>query len=221
VIDSGGFGVSSAPAQDLGIYQHQGFGHALGFGKSLALVVIDFTAGFANPNVLGGGNILAAIAQTKKVLAAARAAAIPIAFTRHIYAADGSDRGLFNVKVPSVNLLTLDNPISQIVQELQPNPGERILDKRYPSAFFRTDFAGWLTLKGIDTLLITGCTTSGCVRASTVDCLCSGFRPIVLSDCVGDRALGPHEANLFDLGQKYADVVPSAAALERLAIRAG
>ncbi len=203
-------------SSDVNVYRQQGWGQRLGFGKSSALIVIDFTQGFADPAILGGGNIQQAIDNTVGVLAAARAAGIPIAFTRHVYAADGSDRGLFNLKAPILNSLVPDAQASQIVASLKPRSGELLLDKRYPSAFFRTDFASWLTVKGIDTLIITGCTTSGCIRASTVDCLCSGFRPVVAGDCCGDRALGPHEANLFDLQQKYADVLDSSAIISHL-----
>lgn len=140
--------MSSANRDELGVYQKQGWGQPLGFGNSLALVVIDFTVGFADPAVFGGGNIPAAIARTQSVLAAARAARIPIAFSRHVYQPDGSDRGLFNLKSPVLNSLTTDSPVSQIVPTLRPAPGELMIDKRYPSVFFRTDFAGWLTMRG-------------------------------------------------------------------------
>lgn len=203
-------------SSDVNVYRQQGWGQRLGFGNSCALVVIDFTQGFADPKILGGGNIAQAIEATGPVLSAARQARIPIAFTRHVYAADGSDRGLFNLKAPILDSLVPDASASQIVAALKPQPGELQLDKRYPSAFFRTDFASWLTVNGVDTLIITGCTTSGCIRATTVDCLCSGFRPVVARDCCGDRALGPHDANLFDLQQKYADVIESGAVIQHL-----
>jgi len=208
--------MSAHESSDINVYRQQGWGQRLGFGKASALIVIDFTQGFADPGILGGGNIQQAIDNTVGVLSAARAAGIPIAFTRHVYAADGSDRGLFNLKAPILDTLVPDAAASQIVAALKPRPGELLLDKRYPSAFFRTDFASWLTVNGVDTLIITGCTTSGCIRATTVDCLCSGFRPVVARDCCGDRALGPHEANLFDLQQKYADVLDSGAVIQHL-----
>ncbi|MBT6827889.1 MAG: isochorismatase family protein, partial [Rhodospirillaceae bacterium] len=102
---------------------------------------------------------------------------------------------------------TENAPGSHIVERLKPLPGEIIVRKRLPSAFFGTDLAPNFTMRRIDTVLVTGCTTSGCVRASAVDAMCHGFRPIVISDCCGDRALGPHEANLFDLRQKYTDIM--------------
>jgi len=97
--------------------------------------------------------------------------------------------------------------MSQIVPELEPRPGEYIVRKQQPSAFFGTSLHSWLTLKQVDTLVHTGCTTSGCVRASVVDGLSYNYFNIVAVDCVGDRAIGPHEANLFDMGQKYADLL--------------
>jgi maleamate amidohydrolase len=198
------------------VYQRQGFGQRLGFGDSIALVVIDFTNGFADPKVLGGGNIQDAIKNTKTLLGEARAAGIPIAYTRHVYASDESNFGLFNVKLPTNNLLREGHPNTDIVSELMPQKGELVMDKQYPSAFVGTNFASWLAGKRIDTLIVTGCTTSGCVRASAVDAMCAGFRPMVVRDCVGDRAEAPHEANLFDLDQKYADVISLDEALLQL-----
>jgi maleamate amidohydrolase len=189
------------------VYERQGFGQKLGFGESSAVVVIDFTKGFADPAILGGGNIPDAIANTRELLAAAREAGIPVAFTRHVYAADESNFNLFNVKLPTNNLLKVGHPNAEIVTELLPREGEVVIDKQYPSAFIGTNLASWLAARRVDTLIVSGCTTSGCVRASAVDAMCAGFRPMVVRQCVGDRAEGPHEANLFDLQQKYADVV--------------
>ncbi|MCZ6590674.1 MAG: isochorismatase family protein, partial [Alphaproteobacteria bacterium] len=116
--------------------------------------------------------------------------------------------------------LTEHAPASQVVAELEPRDGEYVFTKTQPSAFFGTNLTAWLVAKRVDTVLVTGCTTSGCVRASVIDSMSYNFRTIVVSDCVGDRALGPHEANLFDMEQKYADLMTAAevaAALERVA----
>jgi maleamate amidohydrolase len=194
---------------DIDVYRAQGFGQQLGFGSKTALAIIDFTNGFADPAILGGGNIREAIQNTVILLQAARARGWPIVFTRHVYKADGSNHGLFNVKLPTNNLLIDGSAEAEIVPELAVKPGELVLDKQFPSAFFGTTLASWFTQRRVDTVVVAGCTTSGCVRATSVDALCSGLRPIVARDCVGDRALGPHEANLFDLQQKYADVLSS------------
>ncbi len=101
-------------------------------------------------------------------------------------------------------------------RELAPQAGELVVRKTVPSAFFGTSLAAWLSQRGVQTLVVAGAVTSGCVRASVVDAMSHGFRPLVVSDCVGDRALGPHEASLFDMGQKYAAVMARDAALEAL-----
>jgi maleamate amidohydrolase len=203
--------------EELDVYKQQGFGQRLGFGRSVGLLIIDFVIGFKDPAVLGGGNIPDAIARTVGLLDACRAADLPIAHTRIVFEMDGSDHNLFTMKAPSLIGLTESASASQIVPELAPMAGELVLRKRLPSAFFGTTLAAWYTSKGVDTLLVAGCTTSGCVRASVVDALCSGYRPIVVTDCVGDRALGPHEANLFDLGQKSADLMTRNEVVDALA----
>lgn len=201
---------------ELDIYQSQGFGNSSGFGARPALLVIDFVNGFNDEEQFGGGNIRAAIEKTKTLLAGCRASKIPVAFTRVVYAADGSDAGVFTLKVPSLTSLTESSDGAQIVPQLTPLAGEYVLTKTQPSAFFGTDFTGWLTLNGIDTVLVTGCTTSGCVRASVIDAMSHNYRTIVVTDCVGDRALAPHEANLFDMGQKYADLMTCADVIAKL-----
>ncbi len=189
------------------IYRKQGFGNSSGFGVQPALLVVDFVNGFNDPDLFGGGNIAQAIAHTAVLLAAAREAGVPVCFTRVVYAADGSDAGIFCLKAPGLKILTEDHVSSAVVDELAPAPGEYVLRKTQPSAFFGTDLIGWLVQRRVDTLIVTGATTSGCVRATVVDAMSHNFRTIVATDCVGDRALGPHDANLFDMGQKYADLM--------------
>lgn len=189
------------------VYQRQGFGAGLGLKPPLGLLIIDFVNGFADPDGFGGGNIAAAIRNTIPLLALAREKGWPVAHSRIVYADDDSDANVFSAKVPSMLLLKEHTLTSAIVMELSPCQGELVVRKNVPSAFFGTSLAPWLTQKGVQTLLVAGCVTSGCVRASVVDAMCWGFRPVVLSDCVGDRAIGPHEASLFDMRQKYADVI--------------
>ena len=189
------------------IYKKQGLGNRLGFGNKAALVIVDFVNGFNDPAIFGGGNIPQAILQTKKLLSVARDNNIPIAFTRIIYADDGSDAGVFTEKAPKLKTLTRQNPLSQIVPDLSPRAGEYVIDKTEASGFHGTGLLGWLTYNHADTLIIAGCTTSGCVRATAVDACAFNYRGIIISDCVGDRAIGPHESSLFDLNQKYSDVI--------------
>ncbi len=195
---------------ELDIYKHQNMGNASGFGAQPALVIVDFVLGFTDPDQFGGGNIADAIAHTVPLLAHARAQGWPVAHTRVVYADDGSDAGVFTLKAPGLRALTEAAAASQIVPELAPLSGELVVRKRGASAFFDTPLSGWLRMRRVDTLVVAGCTTSGCVRATVVDALQHDFRTVVATDCVGDRALSPHEASLFDMGQKYADLMTGA-----------
>ena len=197
--------MSGHPEAD--IYHRQGMGNRAGLGQAAALVIIDFVVGFTDPAHFGGGNIAPAIEQTVKLLAFARKQGWPVAHTRVVYADDGADAGVFTLKAPSLKKLTETSPLSQIVPELAPLPGELVIRKQGASGFFDTNLAGWLAFRRVDTVAVAGCTTSGCVRATVVDSMQHNFRTICVTDCVGDRAIGPHEANLFDMGQKYADLM--------------
>jgi maleamate amidohydrolase len=204
---------------DLSVYTQQNFGGKLGFGRKAALLIIDLQTGFSRPDVLGGYNINQAIENTAVLLKAARAAGTPVAHVRFATDADGADIGTFAMKVPALRGLASGSPDAQFVASVKPVDGEFVSVKRHSSAFFGTNLASWVVFHGIDTLLITGCTTSGCVRASTLDASAYGLRPMVVVDCCGDRAQGPHEANLFDMGQKYADLVSLEETLAHLASR--
>ncbi|MCE2563283.1 isochorismatase family protein [Komagataeibacter sp. FNDCF1] len=197
-------------------YRRQGFGNEMGMVGRTGLLIIDFVNGFADPDAFGGGNIPQAIARTRTLLARARQLGWKVAHTRIVFADDGSDANIFSLKVPTMLGLTETNPASAIVPELEPMPGEYVVRKTAPSAFAGTPLAAWLVSHGIQTLVVAGCVTSGCVRASVLDAMQNGFRPIVISDCVGDRAIGPHEANLFDMAQKCGDVIDLDTLLSRL-----
>ena len=194
---------------ELEIYKRQGFAQSVGIGQRPALVLVDFVLSFTDPAHFGGGNIQQAIDNSVGMLAFARAQGMPVAHTRVVYADDGSDAGAFTQKAPGLLKLTETSPLSQIVNQVKPVAGEVVIRKRQASAFFGTEFSSWLAWKRVDTLLVAGCTTSGCVRATVVDAVAHNMRTIVLVDCVGDRAMAPHEANLFDMGQKYADLMTS------------
>ena len=202
--------------EDVAVYNKQGFGNRVGFGNKPAVLVIDFINGFADPDTFGGGNIQESVEKTAELLAVARHMDLPIVFTSHVYAEDGSEDGIFNLKSPGLEKLKRGSREVQVVDELEPRPGERILEKHYPSGFCNTDLTGWLAKRGVDTAIVTGCTTSGCVRATVVDAMSNGFRPIVPRECSGDRAQGPHEANLFDIDQKYGDVMSLEEVLDEL-----
>ena len=198
---------------DLDIYKKQHFGQKIGIGRQSALLIIDFQVGFSSADVLGGFNINEAITNTAKLLKGARAAKVPVAHVRFASDCEGVDIGTFAIKVPSLKKLSPDSKNAQFVDSVKPKKGEWVSLKRHSSAFFGTNLASWLSFVGADTLFITGCTTSGCVRASTIDASAYGLRPMVVTDCVGDRAEGPHNASIFDMGQKYADLLTSKEAL--------
>ncbi|MGC7403114.1 isochorismatase family protein [Pandoraea pneumonica] len=192
---------------DLETYRRQSFGNALTPVAPFGLLIVDFVNGFADPAVFGGGNIPDAIERTVPFLAHARDMKWPVAHTRIVFADNDADANVFTLKVPGMLKLKEHDPSSAIVPALTPQAGELVVRKTVPSAFFGTGLAAWLTQHGVRTLFVAGAVTSGCVRASVVDAMQYGFRPVVLSDCVGDRAIGPHDANLFDMAQKYAAVV--------------
>jgi maleamate amidohydrolase len=201
------------------VYADQGFGSNIGFGRSPALLLVDFVNGFLDPSILGGGNIAAAAEETVPLLEYFRTANRPVIFSRIVYAADGSDASLWCAKVPRLRGLTEEAHDSQITAGLAPRDGEIVIRKTQASSFFGTPLAAHLVARGIDSLVVAGCTTSGCVRATVIDAMSYNYRTIVVTDCVGDRAIGPHESNLFDMGKKYSDLmnrVQTIAALEAL-----
>jgi maleamate amidohydrolase len=189
------------------IYQRQGFGHTTGIGQRCCLLMVDFVNSFVDPQQLGGPAIQDAVVATVPLLQAFRSWGLPVVHTRVVFESDGSDRNLFATRVKALQALTEHAAGSQIVPELAPLPSEWVVRKQGASAFFNTALADWLHFHQVDTLVVTGCTTSGCVRATVVDAVQHNFRSVVVSDGVGDRALAPHEANLFDMRQKYADIM--------------
>lgn len=190
------------------------FDNRIGFGVSPAVLVIDFINAYTTPGApLYAEGVVKAVAETVDLLAAARRAQVPIVYTRVFYHPSGVDGGIFTRKVPVLRKMVRGEPLAEIVPQLPPASDDVIIDKQYASAFFGTPLAAMLTARRIDTVIITGCSTSGCVRASAVDAMQYGFRAIVPRECVGDRHKAPHEANLFDIDSKYGDVVAKREAL--------
>ena len=155
-----------------------------------------------------------------RVLAAARRAGIPVVHTRVAYAPDGRDGGFFVRKVTALEHLFGGGPLSEPMPQVAPAAGEQVIVKQYASGFFGTSLARDLQDAAVDTLLVVGVSTSGCVRASTVDAISHGFVPLVVADAVGDRTPAVQQANLHDLQAKYAEVVDEAAAVRYLEERA-
>lgn len=190
------------------------FDGRIGFGKRAAILVVDFIRAYTSLGApLYAAAVVEAVRQTVDVLAAARRKGVLVIYTRVIYNPSGIDGGIFVQKVPVLRTLVEGEPLAEIVPELPPARADVILNKQYASAFFGTSLAAMLTAHGVDTVIITGCSTSGCVRATAVDGMQHGFRVIVPRECVGDRRAEPHEANLFDIHSKYGDVISRAEAL--------
>ena len=188
-------------------YARAGFGQTLAWGSRPALVMVDLIRAYFEPGAefyMGSDACLGAAA---RVLAAARAAAIPVLYTRVEYDKDGVNGGLFVRKIPALRQLVPGGPLGQIMPQLAPGEHEIVIVKQYASAFFGTTLATTLNALGVDTVIITGVSTSGCVRATAVDALQYGFVPLVVRQAVGDRDPGPHQSALFDLQAKYAEVV--------------
>ena len=202
-------------------YARAGFGGHLPFGARPAVLIVDVCRAYLDPASPLYAGVEDALAANVTLAAAARAAGVPVVFTRVRYSAGGADGGLFYRKVPALAAYLDDNPLGDFDDALRPLPDEVVVTKQYASAFFGTSLAATLTARAIDTLLITGFSTSGCVRATALDALQYGFVPYVVRDACGDRAPEPHAANLFDLQAKYAEVVDLADALALLSRRAG
>jgi maleamate amidohydrolase len=183
-------------------------------GSRPALLIVDVVAAYLTQgSALFMETAAAARDCNARLAAAARAASVPVVFTNVAYKADGSDGGVFYRKAPVLKAFIEGSPLGAFPPELTPLPGERVFTKQFPSAFFGTGLAEALHAEGIDTLLITGYSTSGCVRASALDAMQYGFVPLVVREACADRHPAPHEANLFDLQAKYAEVISEAEAL--------
>ena len=184
------------------------FDGKVGFGRNPAVVVIDFTLAYTTPgSPFFAEGVVRAVADTVPLLQAARAAGIPVIHTKVMYHPSGADGGWFVRKVPALRKLVPGEPLAEIDPKVAPLAEEVVIIKQYPSPFFGTPLAPMLATLGVDTLILAGCSTSGCVRAGALDGVQHGYRVIVPRECVGDRHDGPHDANLFDINAKYGDVV--------------
>ncbi len=203
-------------------YARAGYHARQAWGRRPALLLIDFAQAYFDPKspLFGGEGCASALAASVKLRDAARAARVPVVLTQVKYAPGGADGGAFFAKVPALSCFEEGRPTAELAPALTPGEGDIVITKRYPSAFFGTDLASTLRWLGVDTLLLGGVTTSGCVRASCIDSISHGFVTLVVEDAVGDRAQEPHRANLHDMSAKYADLVTSGQAAEYLAASA-
>lgn len=188
-------------------YDEADFGASVGLGDRPALLVIDLINAFTDPTTRLGTDVTAVLDRTERLLTGFRERDLPRYFTTVAFEESYGDAGRFIEKVPALRELRLGTEAVEVDERIAPANDERVILKKYASAFFGTDLQTELTTNGVDTLVIAGVTTSGCVRATAVDSLQHGYRTVVPADAVGDRAEGPHRANLFDIDAKYGDVV--------------
>ncbi len=197
-------------------YRRAGFSRRLGFGVRPALLVVDVCRAYfeiGSPLDIGRPEVLDAV---RALVAGARAAGLPVVWTRVEFEPGGADGGVFYRKVGALALFDRGQPLGGWVGDLAPAPGETVIAKQGASGFFGTDLAARLGAAGVDTVIVCGVSTSGCVRASALDACQHNLVPIVVADACGDRDPAVHHANLFDLDAKYADVEPLAAVLAHL-----
>lgn len=199
--------------EDLNANYAGAFDGHLAPGRKIGLLIVDVVMAYLDP----ASNLYAraepALASNERLLAAARSSTVPVVFTNVEYQVGGADGGYFFRKVPALKAFLRGSSHGAFPPSLQPTADELVVTKQYASAFFGTSLATTLHALGVDTLLITGFSTSGCVRASALDALQHGFIPFVVRDACADRHAAPHEANLFDLQAKYAEVIDEAQAI--------
>jgi nicotinamidase-related amidase len=176
-------------------------------GTRPAVLVVDFSCGFTDPACALGSDLDDAVGATARLLAVARAQSLPVVFTTIAFGPDGADGGIWTQKMPALVELEVGSRWVEIDPRLERREHEPIVVKKGASAFFGTNLPAILVTAGVDSVVLCGATTSGCVRATAVDLLQYGFPALVPRECVGDRARAPHDANLFDIDMKYADVV--------------
>lgn len=193
------------------------YDNRIGFGRKPALILIDFVQAYFEPSSPLYAGVDAALASALRIRVAARAKAMPVILTGVVLHPSGLDGGRFFQKAKPLASFTAGNPLGAWPEGLEPYPDEFVVTKQYPSAFFGTSLAPLLVSMGVDNVILTGLTTSGCVRASCVDAMSHGFITTVVSEACGDRHPAPHEANLFDMNAKYADVVSEAEILDFIA----
>lgn len=190
----------------------------IGFGGTPALLLIDFMKSYTSVgSPLYAAGVVSAVRESRALLQIARELGLPVIHTIiRYFAANCADGGLWVKKAPVLSTMLHGNPLAEFCDEVAPITDEHVVTKQYASAFFGTSLASTLRAAGIDTIVLVGCSTSGCIRATAVDGVQHGFRTIVVRECVGDRHDGPHEANLFDIHCKYGDVISKEEAIRNI-----
>lgn len=195
-----------------------GFAGRVGWGRAPAVVLVDVVRGYVEPDGPFWLGVPEVVDRCAALVDAARAGGHPVFWTVVRYAPGAADAGWFAAKVPALAHFAVDAPggWGEIAPGLVPRPDDPVVVKKHASAFAGTTLAPDLTARGVDTVVVGGVSTSGCVRATATDALAHGFRPIVVADACADRSTALHENNLADLDAKYADVVDLASARDHL-----
>jgi maleamate amidohydrolase len=193
--------------EDLRENYKKAYDNQVGFGRSPALILVDFAQAYFDKDCDLYAGVEDALASALRIREAAHQAGIPVVLTEVTYQEGGINGGRFFEKAKPLRAFIKGRKTAEFAEGLEPRPDEIVVSKQYPSAFFGTSLAPTLTSRGVDSVILTGLTTSGCVRASCVDSMSYGFRTSVVREACGDRHPAPHEANLFDMNAKYADVV--------------
>ena len=190
-------------------YEKAGYHAKQTYGSKPALLLVDFAHAYFDPDapLYGGEGCISARAHAMRLAEGARGAGVPVIFTEVKYQPGGGDGGAFYAKVPALSCFDDGRDTQKLAEGLEVKDGDLMVTKQYPSAFFGTSLTATLMFNKIDTLIIGGLTTSGCVRATCIDSISSGFVTLIAHEACGDRAEGPHEANLFDMSAKYADLI--------------
>ena len=208
---------ATSNSEEARFFQQRGFGLELGFGERPALLVIDVMKSFTDTSLPLGANLDREVAEINRLLDVSHDAEIPVFFSLVSYdEPDCRDAGIWGSKMTGLHGLTADSPIVALDARLHRNANDAVFVKKYASCFFGTDLFSRLQFRRVDTLIITGCTTSGCVRASAVDAIQYGFRPVVVREAVGDRSRPAHDQSLFDIQAKYGDVMNVEAVLDKI-----
>lgn len=212
------------PKDQSNSYKSAGYGNgSVGFGNNAAILIVDFQKAFTRADSpLGGSELItSAVEKTKDLLAAARTANLPVIYTIVAFREDQQDMGLWPLKVSTLPMVKIGSVWAEIDDRLEVYEEDIILTKKMPSAFFNTDLINILIRKRVDTVILAGCTTSGCIRATAVDSFSYGFHTIIAEECVGDQAIGPQRANLFDINNRYGDVLLNQEILANIARNKG
>lgn len=198
------------------IYAQSGIGSYVPLGTRPAVLVVDFINGFTDPECACGSDLTMEVEATRQLLDVARSLQVPVIFTTVAYETHMNDAGIWHFKMPGLAELQLGSHEVEVDARLDPLPGDSIVTKKGASAFFGTNLVSILTAQRVDTVILCGATTSGCIRATAIDLMQYGYPALVPRECVGDRADTPHESNLFDINAKYANVVSLQASVDYL-----